>query len=210
MENATDALKMAFAVFIFVIAIAITVNVFGVIRNTSDVVTKASDKTNFYEYVDENGDSKGERIVGVETIIPMLYRYTNEALSIIIKDRNDNIIQVFDLTVEASLKNYPSYKKSYENSVKDINKDLTPWVGNPDYIRKRVELFIGGTRKKNTTDKTINGTEMKYEGFLDKYKNIKFKESFREKQIVDYEDYDEELTGGASAVSKITIVYEQI
>ena len=35
MENATDALKIAFAVFVFVAALTLTINVFAQIRQTS-------------------------------------------------------------------------------------------------------------------------------------------------------------------------------
>lgn len=214
MENAVDALKMAFAVFVFVMAIVLAVTIFGQIRQTSDMVVKLSDKTNFYEYVGESdNNAKTTRIVGVETIIPMLYRYTNEALSIIIKDKNGVIIQVFDVTIEAEIR-----KNSDENIVNSFKncttgQDLTPWLGNANYIRKRVDLFVGGTNSKTIEEKTINGTVMNYTGFLNQYKGAKFRESFQEKLIVDEDNkdtYDGDLTGGASAVSKITIIYEEL
>ena len=215
MENAVDALKMAFAVFVFIMAIVLTINIFGQIRQTSDMVLSLSDRTNFYEYVEENdNNARTTRVVGVETIIPMLYRYTNEALSIVIKDQNGQIIQVFDVTIEADIKRNTDANvvNSFRNCVVNQGLDWTPWLGNADYIRKRVDLFVGGTSDKTVQERTINGTEMNYgEGFLEQYRNAKFKESFQEKLIIEDEDaYDEDLTGGVSAVSKITITYELI
>lgn len=249
MENATDALMMGFAIFVFVLALSLTIVLFTQIRQTSDVVLQASDKTNYYEYVGDrdNNNIRTERIVGVETIIPTLFRYNNESLSIIIVNNDEediskwDIIQVFDLTVESNLgeldsidsmdsedlkleksaiyqlfKNnanvgdlFKNIKKSYENVFKN-NITLptqAPWQGNNDYINTRIKLFINGTN-----DDSMNSVKITYDNFFNKYKNKQFKESFQEFLITeDYNvDFDEELTGGASGVSKTIIVYRKI
>ena len=50
MENAADALKLGFALLVFVIAITLTFSVIGQARAVSDIVFTATDKTNFYDY----------------------------------------------------------------------------------------------------------------------------------------------------------------
>lgn len=91
MENAADALKMAFAVLVFIIAIAIIFVMISKVRNTADIVLYHSDKTNFYQNykgnneVDKTADEKGNRIVTITEIISTLYRYYKESVAVTIK-----------------------------------------------------------------------------------------------------------------------------
>ena len=67
MENAVDALKIAFAVFVFAIAAVLTFSIVGQARATSDIVLTMNDKTSYYDYVNEtetNAEGK-DRIVCV-------------------------------------------------------------------------------------------------------------------------------------------------
>lgn len=90
MENVADALKIAFAIFVFVTAITIIFVMVGKVKSTSDVVLYYSDKTNFYEhYEDASKDSKGNRIVGVSDIVATLYRYYTESVAVTIKINNE-------------------------------------------------------------------------------------------------------------------------
>ncbi len=70
MENASDALKMAFAIFVFIVALSIVFSLFSSIKETADTVLYYSDKTNYYDW--ETGSQKNGRIVGVDTIIATL------------------------------------------------------------------------------------------------------------------------------------------
>ena len=49
MENATDALKIAFAAMIFVMALSIAIAMFSQLNDVSKVVLSSSDVTSFYE-----------------------------------------------------------------------------------------------------------------------------------------------------------------
>ena len=51
MENAVDALKIAFSVLVFVIALALAVSVVGQARATSDIILSLNDRTNYYDHV---------------------------------------------------------------------------------------------------------------------------------------------------------------
>jgi len=50
MENASDALKMAFAIFVFVIALTIVFSLITKVKETADAILLNSDKTNYYEW----------------------------------------------------------------------------------------------------------------------------------------------------------------
>ena len=63
MENTVDALKIAFGVLIFAIALTLTFSVIGQARVTSEAIFKLKDKTQYYEYATEKSYNAEERIV---------------------------------------------------------------------------------------------------------------------------------------------------
>lgn len=89
MENAADALKMAFAMFVFIIALTLALSLVAKAKNTSDTVLLYSDKTIYQELT--TGDYKNEagRKVGVETVISTLYKMDAEQLTVIIKGKGN-------------------------------------------------------------------------------------------------------------------------
>lgn len=75
MENAADALKIAGSVLLFVMAISVAILSFGQVRQVSDVILDYRDRETVYidgnYYYEASGT---ERSVGLETIIPTIYR----------------------------------------------------------------------------------------------------------------------------------------
>ena len=57
MENASDALKMAFAIFVFIVALSIIFALMTQIKDTADKVLWSSDKTNYYEWATETTEN---------------------------------------------------------------------------------------------------------------------------------------------------------
>lgn len=88
MENAVEALKMAFAVMVFVIALSVSMVSFNRAKSTSDMVLYAQDETNYYEYQGATGKAAENRIVGLETIIPTLYKYYKENYTVLFRQAN--------------------------------------------------------------------------------------------------------------------------
>lgn len=84
MENATDAFKMAFAVFVFIVALSVTFLLMTRIKSTADAVLDYSDKTNYYTWTDEKIDEG--RTVGEDTVIATLYSQTKENVYIKIEN----------------------------------------------------------------------------------------------------------------------------
>ena len=52
MENAVDALKMAGAVLMFVIALSVSIVAFGQVRQTADIILDYKDRETVYIYGD--------------------------------------------------------------------------------------------------------------------------------------------------------------
>ena len=64
MENVTEALKMAFGVMMFVIALTLGISSFSMARDAVDSIITMKDKKQEYTYIRSTDDTK---IVGVDT-----------------------------------------------------------------------------------------------------------------------------------------------
>lgn len=84
MENATEALYIGVAVMIFVLALTISINAFGQVRQTTQIVLNYRDREYDYTYVDfQQGET--ERIVSAESIVPAIYKAYKENYKIVFK-----------------------------------------------------------------------------------------------------------------------------
>lgn len=128
MENIADALKMAFGILVFAIAITILFMTVSKAKSTADVVLYYSDNTNFRE---EDSSSDKNRTVGVSEIISTLYRYYKEsvAVTIVLEENNPEKTYKFDLGYETIF-------------IKDGNgKDILS-LGTEQNIEKNLGKFI--------------------------------------------------------------------
>lgn len=116
MENAVKALEMAFAVMIFIIALSVSMYAFNNAKKTSDIMLYAQDKTNYYEYQGAKGKTAEDRIVGLETIIPTVYKYYKEEYTVLFRQGNYNA-QTGELSNLKYLKIYDTRSKSSTNGV---------------------------------------------------------------------------------------------
>lgn len=101
MENATDALKMAAAMLIFIGALSLAL--FGFTRATQTASSILS-KSKVEYYNTENIRVSENRIVGIETIIPTLYSYFKEGYTIVfysgsVDENKDLVSNISPLTL---------------------------------------------------------------------------------------------------------------
>lgn len=198
MENAVDALKIAFAVFIFIMALSVTMYMFTRAIQTSDVVLESSDITTFMEYIEPSDVIGGdERIVGLETIIPTLYKYYKENYTVVFRKSNGEPLELYTTQTNVNL-----WSKGYTNQYYKNNKDTRicsfdvdeetrrhePWTGNTNYYKQNLDMFLsGGTfiapsgnkMDYNYSSRDINGWG-KQHGFIEEYKDKRFRESLGE------------------------------
>ncbi len=181
MENATKALQMAFAVFAFIIALTLFFMVSNQAKVVSDFVLYVTDNTNFLETKEAEDALKEGRKVGMETIIPTLYRYAKEnyKVKIYANSYNDNynsvkdewkpqeywkpgipsggqmkLIQVFDTEIEVFIKQITSTNKNlYINSGKITDAEYKA------YDMYRNEAMWSGNEKdtRNRIDAFLKG-----------------------------------------------------
>ena len=161
MENAAEGLKYAFAIMVFVIAISIAFMSISQARATSDIITYALDKTNYYPQLTRtpNGsnwdlqenhnsvmtvDASGNRVVGVDTVISSLYRYYTEGFCVIINAKDGSRIAKFD---------------SYTDSV-----SRPPWNVSTQAHITRIDAFLSGNLPYS-----INGNKVGFGGTSGEY-----------------------------------------
>ena len=97
MENAVEALKMAFGYMMFVLALTISISSFSQARETIDAIITIKDKETNYTYV----EPEEKKIVGIETVIPTMYKAYKE---------NFRVVFYKSYTDEANNEPYPLYK----------------------------------------------------------------------------------------------------
>jgi len=237
MENLTHALYMAFAVFVFIIAFTLTLYMVNKLNSTAKTLVYRLDKTNYYDSLvlneiiksnDDNGvDNRTAKIVGIDTIIPTLYRYYKESFAVKILDSDGSLLQYFDTTTESAIN---TAKSTLEANRTDEQKSLlelydkgdanlfgAPWLGHTEDAQKRIDMYINGSKGY------INNTLVDYSGEnnLKKYRENNFKEIFSqyayEGDTVTESTYDENgevkdelisLTGTKQISTKIVITYQ--
>ena len=223
MEDAVQALKMAFAVFVFVIAISVAFYVLSQAKATSETIFYSSDRTNYYDNV--KSDNKVTRNVGLETVIPTLYRYYRENFMVQIMNSDGTILQVFDTTTEWEVSNAAKVIEKKRNDRQNTLMKLygegktnmfgAPWVGTTDEDAKsRIDLYIKG-EKGYINNALVDYT--KKNGLLNNdiiKEKTKFEESFTEYQFsgqtISDEDGEYELIGDKRGSKKIVITYKVI
>lgn len=95
MENASDALKMAFAIFVFIIALSIVFSLITQVKETADEILFNSDKTTYYSW--ETGETlENGRTVGIETVISTLKNYKKQSSYVIIDGKEFNFATMDD------------------------------------------------------------------------------------------------------------------
>ena len=178
MENAVDALHMAASVLIFVLALTISINAFGQARQTANMLVSYNDREYSYTYVEENKDSSGnvltERLVGLDSIIPSIYKAYRENYKIVF----ENSESVLDNN-EGLYKKRNNETGEYE-PVFQIDLENESLAGEEQKLEFLMAIIYGdkidnfdsvSDRVRNNSGITLNN-----EGLYDKINNRKFKE----------------------------------
>lgn len=233
MENAVDALKIAFAVFVFVMALSLAMYMFTQARETADIVLASSDITEFMDYTTIESVQEGityegtDRIVGLETIIPTLYRYYKENYTVIFLDSDGSPMELYTTQTNEILwsKGYTNRYYSRDTDLKkvcsfDVDEETRrhePWTGSNYYYKQNLDMFLsGGTftapsgngMNYDYSDNRINGWGN--ESFINHFKDSKFRESLGE---YTYNNVNSEEVSGATNVKgqeKRVIIYTLI
>ena len=133
MENASQALIIAFSIIIFVIALTISISMFSMARATSDFVIFKSDKTNYYKYNRVNETSKrNARVVSMEAIVPTLYRYYKENYRVEFYDNEGKQLEIYE----------SAGNPIYYFDVDDEIERGELWIGSQESFKNNVDKIV--------------------------------------------------------------------
>lgn len=170
MENATEALQMAFGVLVFVIALSISINAFGEARRTSQVLLDYTDREYDYTYVEDNQTTK--RIVKAETIIPSIYKAYKENYKIVFKENETTGMELYKRLVATNSSN--------EESICSIDLEKIDVLGSDEQKERFIKILLYGYENdeevKIFKDAGLDLPE-KGQGLYNKIKDDTFKES---------------------------------
>lgn len=229
MENAVEAMKMGFAMLLFVMAMSASMYLLNSASSTSQVLLYYADETNYLDNIEIQSDIT-KRTVDVETIIPTLYRYYKENFAVQIYNKEGKLTQMFDVNIEGKVRkaagtlqaNRTGEQKAlmFLYGVNDAtgrpsedNPYLfeAPWIGNTSKdIKTRVDLYVKGECAY------INGTKVDYtqNNLLNQFASSQFQEEFIEYSYkgdtITSDDGTESITGNTKPENKIVIIYREI
>lgn len=213
MENAVDALKMAGAALLFIIAFSISMMMFSRARETTDAVLDNLKIKDFFPKV-ESLSNNTTRKVGIETIIPTLYRYaqSDDNIRIRILNQVGQELQVFDQEIESIVRlgspsnEYETYiAQQYNNPARPAYMFQAPWQGQiSQYRLERINAYINGTTAKHMP--SLNYTTNNLKIYHDKLFEESYLEYRTSGQVYTDELGEEIVTIPAS--TKIIITYK--
>lgn len=156
MENAVDALKMAAAVLIFVIAIGSSFSLFGTAKHTADSIITMRDKQLYLEAAELDGGilytssskisedqdvasaagvtSNGDRIVNIEDVISTIYGYSKEKYGVTIMEDDGSIIARYDSNTDQIMSLWNSITNGKDDYIQKLKTNTKT-----DYLPEGVE-----------------------------------------------------------------------
>ena len=227
MENITDALYMAAAFLVFIGAFSYSLYMVNKLNTTADTLVYRLDETNYYDSLDlteliadSDNTTNSYKIVSIDSIIPVLYKYYRESYTVRILNTNGELLQLFDTTVEGEVMTATNLLSSrrtdrqkallslYGDSDKACYMYGAPWLGSTNKdTKERIDMYISGDSGY------INNTWVDYSGnYLRQYEDRQFQEIFSEYtyegDTITSEDGEETLTGTRQTSAKIVITYQ--
>ena len=231
MESAAEALKLGFAVLVFVLALSVSIFMFTQARETADIVLQSSDSQSFYEAIETGTEN---RIVGFETVIPTVYKYDKERYKVTFKTgtydaATDTVTITGPLEIYKTESNKKLWNKDYVNDFDGTTKNTSetetrifsfdlveetqrnePWVGNTDEIKKHLDAIFSGEKYELPQYPIGSGHELDYSRNPLVVKNksdSKFVEQIG--KITTTEERVDDITGitGNKTTTKMIITY---
>ena len=149
MENAVDAIKIAFGLLVFAIALTLTFSVIGQARVAADVIFQTSDKREYYDYATEQDyNAQENRIVGFDTILPTIHRYAKEQYAVTIFNTNGVPIVRYDLYTEGFMANWNEIIKNMRNGDTDARMRY-------EEVKERLDMVQSVVNRKLNTNVDI-------------------------------------------------------
>ena len=170
-ENASDALKMASAILLFVMALSLAIFSFSRVQSVSKItMSKLDSGKTFYDVdnIEYNGvklNITSSKIVGVDTVIPMMYSYYDEGITILFySGRMNNEGKIYDMkplplyateTLDSRLQNsnlIDGNRYVYGLDLDDEMLRQEPWSYNRQFAMNFIRDIVNGLHKDVNDD----------------------------------------------------------
>lgn len=195
MENATEALKMAGSVLLFVLALSVIIPLFGQARLTADTVMGYSDREHeyygsdldedFFFYKSDNDVDGGKvpedhkvRTVGIDTIIPMIYRSYKENTKILFTNAGGSAYNLYMYSKNGPLEPVNSIDLKYTSIPVGSEKIFINGLVYGDFsgVTPKPGESLRNAFKRTFNVDFITGAIDEGKGLYDIFKGKKFKE----------------------------------
>lgn len=196
MENATEALRLAAWVLIFVLMLSISINAFSQARQSIDQIIIDSDREYLNSYVENSPSTR--RIVGAESIVPTIYRAYKENYKI-----------QFDF-LEGTEKDC-LYKRENSGGIEyikyiDLERENIADETVKEYIIKRI--LFGKKALDNNLETIVSSIIFNEDGLYEKIKGNTYEEHLG---IYYQEEKNGDVTGStANKTEKRVITYKKV
>lgn len=213
MENAVEALKIAFAVMMFVLALTLSISSFSSANSAVTSLISMNDRENEYTYVQPTEGLT--RTVGIETVVASMYRAMEQNIAIYIKNAQGKTVSLCYKT-QIDIPNY--IVKNFDGTKQEVDCiDFS--VESPKYMYMYIDILLTGYNENeinNLVDEYLDGeTETEKDKYKEMYKaKLKghtignegiYKFLKGKKFTEEFGEYDQET--GAGQIKKRVITY---
>ena len=133
MENAVDALKIAFAVMMFVMALTLSISSFSMARSAIQEIINLRDRESEYTYIEPSENLT--RIVGIETVVSSMYRVYVE---------NENI-EIYFVKSDGKTPFALYYNTDTNgNKIEISHIDLSEGFADAEDAKQHLDIILGG------------------------------------------------------------------
>lgn len=211
MENAAEALQIAFGVVLFVIALTLSISCFS--QATTAVTTVVTLRDTHIDYMPIKQSSGLTRIVGVETIIPTMYSAYSENIEIYFLKADGTPMPIY-YKIDATGKKVRDENTGLPVEVNyiDLTKEGFGNEGNklaPEVAKEHLDMILAGKdRYKEVNEAMVEKYEeqfMHMDGFYNYIQGKEFVESLGEY----YQGSDSATSTSSTQIKKRVITYRE-
>lgn len=210
MENAVEALKIAAGVLLFVLALTVSISCFSQANRAVTSIVSMRDRDTQILYDQIKPSNKLTRRVGVETIIPSMYKAFTENIKIQFKDLNgENMPIYYDFSDNRATDTKGEYipRKKDDSGINDIK---ISYIDLKEQNQRCDEHFLGVILYGN---KALKGEDTKYRDLIlyeDGFYNFLNGKTFEE-QLGEYYPIETTNSGSTSTqIKKRVITYKVV
>lgn len=164
MENAVEALKIAFAVMMFVAALSLSISCFSQANAAVTSIISLNDRETEYTYVEPS--STNTRTVGVETIVPTMYKAYQENFQIyfyqnkektqpfVIYTKTDNVGNSIDVNYIDGSEVFGNAQEAVNHLDNILNNGLYESLSGKKFIEELGEYYQNDSENTPEVNKT--------------------------------------------------------